>query len=69
MNTKTSDAADVYAAECPECEWAFNIESPVQNEVVRCGDCNLSLVVKALDEQGKKAQLELTETDADDWGQ
>jgi lysine biosynthesis protein LysW len=69
MNNKTIDATQLYTAECPECEWAFDIESPEQNEVVRCGDCNLSLIVKELDEQEKKVRLELTETDADDWGQ
>lgn len=69
MTDKTIDDTNVYSAQCPECEWTFQIESPERNEVVRCGDCNLSLVIKALDEQKKALQLELTETDADDWGQ
>jgi lysine biosynthesis protein LysW len=69
MNTEMNVSPAVYAAECPECEWEFKIESPDRNEVVRCGDCNLSLIVRNLDEQDKKVTLELTETDADDWGQ
>ncbi len=69
MNTETIGVAPVYTAECPECEWTFSIESPEHNEVVRCGDCNLSFVIKELDDQGQKVKLQLTETDADDWGQ
>jgi DNA-directed RNA polymerase subunit RPC12/RpoP len=69
MGTITASDTQVYKATCPECEWTFNIECPEQNEVVRCGDCNLSLVIKKVEEGVRKVQLELTETDADDWGQ
>ena len=54
---------------CPECEYPFKIESPEVNEVVCCDDCGLNMLITAVDVQKGAVQLQLTENEADDWGQ
>ncbi len=58
-----------FKAICPECEFEFNIEDPELDEVITCGDCSLNLQITKIDTKDKKVQFELTETDADDWGE
>jgi lysine biosynthesis protein LysW len=58
-----------YKATCPECAFAFEIEQPVEGEVVVCGDCSLRLMVVAVKPETGEIDLKLTETNADDWGQ
>ncbi len=58
-----------YAAICPECEWKFNMEAPENNEIIVCQDCKLNLIVVDVAESENTITLQLTETDADDWGQ
>lgn len=52
---------------CPECGNQFVTKEPEIGELLVCSDCGLNLMVKAL--EGNKAIVELTETDAEDWGQ
>lgn len=59
----------VFKAVCTECEWEFEFESPEVNEIVVCQDCKLNLLVVEANENTKSVKLELTETEADDWGQ
>ena len=54
---------------CPECEYPFKIESPEVNEIISCDDCGLNMSITAVDAQNQSIQLELTENDADDWGE
>jgi len=53
--------------ECPECEFQFSVEKPMVGEVLACPDCQLNLLVTAT--LGTQVEVELTETDAEDWGQ
>jgi lysine biosynthesis protein LysW len=66
---ESPSARRTFAAQCPECEWNFEIEDPQEGEVVQCADCNLNFLVKGMDPAAGRVHLELTETDADDWGE
>ena len=59
----------IYRLVCPECEYAFEIEKPLLDEVVVCGDCALNLRVVAVDEASHTVRAELTQTNHQDWGQ
>ena len=54
---------------CPECEWEFSVEDPVEGEVLVCDDCSLNLIVEDVDVRSGRVRVALTQTDADDWGQ
>lgn len=54
---------------CPECEYEFPTEAPLVGEVFPCLDCGLNLKVVGVDAGHERAAVELTESDADDWGQ
>ncbi len=69
QNKSTEKESDGFAASCPECEWGFGVESPTVGEVVVCPDCNLNLIITALNAEKLSIFLELTEANADDWGQ
>ena len=69
MSTRIDEMGAAFAATCPECEQKFTVESPMKDEVLMCGDCGLNLRVVSVDSVAKRALLELTHTDADDWGE
>ena len=52
---------------CPECGNNFSTNDPEIGELLVCTDCGLNLLVKEL--VNNEAIVELTETDAEDWGQ
>ncbi len=56
-----------YTIECPECEYKFDAEHLVKGEVLACPDCQLNLMITEI--EGSQASVELTDTDAEDWGQ
>jgi lysine biosynthesis protein LysW len=60
---------EIYKIKCPECEWEFRVEDPQINEIIACPDCKLNLKVVDIEESGRKIISEMTETEADDWGQ
>ena len=60
---------ELYDATCPECDFPFKAEDPTKGEVLACADCGLNFLVTSLDPVQKRVSLELTETNADDWGE
>jgi len=58
-----------HKATCPECDFSFEIEHPVKDEVIVCRDCSLRLLVIDVKTEEGRVDLALTETNADDWGQ
>ncbi len=52
---------------CPECGNKFIANDPEVGELLVCDDCGLNLIVKSLEKD--QAIVELTETDAEDWGE
>jgi lysine biosynthesis protein LysW len=60
---------EIYEAVCPECEYLFKIESPEINELINCDDCGLKMSIIGFDPQNKSVQLEMTQIEADDWGE
>ncbi len=63
----TSVKERICTIECPECEFDFSLEAPSKGEVIACPDCQLNLLVTGV--TGETVDVELTETDAEDWGQ
>ncbi len=53
--------------ECPECEFEFSVEAPMTGEVLSCPDCQLNLLITGV--AAGSVTVELTETDAEDWGE
>lgn len=58
-----------YRLTCPECEFDFQVDNPMVDEVVVCGDCALNLRVVSVDEAARSVRAELTETSHQDWGE
>jgi len=58
---------DSFKIECPECEFTFAADDPVKGEVLPCPDCQLNLLVTKV--ASGVVEVELTDTDAEDWGE
>jgi lysine biosynthesis protein LysW len=58
-----------YRCTCPECEFAFELDDPMVDEVVVCGDCALNLRIVSIDAATRAVRAELTETSHQDWGE
>ncbi len=59
----------IFRLACPECEFAFDLENPIVDEVIVCSDCALNLRVVSVDESSRSVCAELTLTSHEDWGQ
>lgn len=53
--------------QCTECGEKFEVVDPEVGEIIVCMECGLNLKVISVEED--KVKVELTDTDADDWGE